>query len=95
LLKQGAKNSDLTCIIHTNILKVLKFWLEDPYIVGKPGLQNELQDSQGYTEKHCLKNKQTNKQNKKQKTNSYIAECAALTRFIHGDIEMGTAVPAP
>jgi hypothetical protein len=31
---------------------------------GQPGLQNDFQDSQGYTEKPCLekpKNKQTNK----------------------------------
>jgi hypothetical protein len=30
----------------------------------QPGLQSEFQDSQGYTEKHCLEkqNKQTNKQ---------------------------------
>jgi hypothetical protein len=31
-----------------------------------PGLQSEFQDSQGYTEKRCLK--QTNKQTNKQKT---------------------------
>jgi hypothetical protein len=31
---------------------------------GQPGLQSELQDSQGYTEKPCLK-KQTNKKKKK------------------------------
>jgi hypothetical protein len=30
--------------------------------VATPGLQSEFQDSQGYTEKPCLKNKQTNKQ---------------------------------
>jgi hypothetical protein len=29
---------------------------------GQPGLQSEFQDSQGYTEKPCLKRKQTNKQ---------------------------------
>jgi hypothetical protein len=34
---------------------------------GQPGLQSEFQDSQGDTEKPCLK-KQTNKQKKKQKT---------------------------
>jgi hypothetical protein len=41
------------------------------FCVGdQPVLQPEFQDSQGYTEKPCLKNKQTNKQNnnnKKQK----------------------------
>jgi hypothetical protein len=31
-------------------------------VQGQPGLQSELQDSQGYTEKPCLEtNKQTNK----------------------------------
>jgi hypothetical protein len=29
---------------------------------GKPSLQSEIQDSQGYTEKPCLKNKQTKNQ---------------------------------
>jgi hypothetical protein len=36
---------------------------------GQPGLQSEFQDSQGYTEKHCLRktkqNKTKTKQNKK------------------------------
>jgi hypothetical protein len=35
---------------------------------GQPGLQRELQDSQGYTEKPCL-SKQTNKQSNKQTKN--------------------------
>jgi hypothetical protein len=39
---------------------------------GQPGLQSEFQDSQGYTEKPCLKktkNKKTKQnKNKKQKT---------------------------
>jgi hypothetical protein len=34
----------------------------DFLVQGQPGLQSEFQDSQGYTEKSCLKNKQTNKQ---------------------------------
>jgi hypothetical protein len=29
---------------------------------NQPGLQSEFQDSQGYTEKPCLENKQTNKE---------------------------------
>jgi hypothetical protein len=33
----------------------------DFWVRGQPGLQSEFQDSQGYTEKPCLKNKQTNK----------------------------------
>jgi hypothetical protein len=35
----------------------------DLWVRGQPGLQSEFQDSQGYTEKPCLK-KQTNKQKK-------------------------------
>jgi hypothetical protein len=37
---------------------------------GQPGLHSEFQDSQGYTEKPCLKNKtkQNKKQNKQNKT---------------------------
>jgi hypothetical protein len=35
---------------------------------GQPGLQSEFQGSQGYTEKPCLENKQTNKQKQKKKT---------------------------
>jgi hypothetical protein len=37
----------------------------DFWVPGQPGLQSEFQDSQGYTEKPCLK-KQKTKQNKKQ-----------------------------
>jgi hypothetical protein len=36
---------------------------EDFWVQGQPGLQSEFQDSQGYTEKPCLKDK-TNKQTK-------------------------------
>ena len=35
----------------------------DLWVWGQAGLQSEFQDSQGYIEKPCLKNKQTNKQN--------------------------------
>jgi hypothetical protein len=35
----------------------------DFWVQGQPGLQSEVQDSQGYTEKPCLKNP-------KQKTNT-------------------------
>jgi hypothetical protein len=38
------------------------FWVR-----GQPGLQSEFQDSQGYTEKPCLK-KQNKKQNKTKQT---------------------------
>jgi hypothetical protein len=53
----------------------------DFWVRGQPGLQSEFQDSQGYTEKPCLKkkkkkkpnqNKQTNKQTKKQPTKKII-----------------------
>jgi hypothetical protein len=33
-------------------------------IPGQPGLQSELQDSQGYTEKPCLEKQNKTKQNK-------------------------------
>jgi hypothetical protein len=36
----------------------------DFWVRGQPGLQSELQDGQGYTEKPCLE-KQTNKQTNK------------------------------
>jgi hypothetical protein len=40
----------------------------DFWVQGQPGLQSEFQDSQGYAEKPCLKNKtKQNKQTKKKK----------------------------
>jgi hypothetical protein len=36
----------------------------DFWVRGQPGLQSEFRDSQGYTEKPCLKNKQTNKKSR-------------------------------
>jgi hypothetical protein len=41
----------------------------DPWVWGQPGLHSEFQDSQGYTEKPCLKNKQMNQQTKTQTNN--------------------------
>jgi hypothetical protein len=38
-------------------------------IRGQPGLQSEFQDSQGYTEKPCLKKTKQNKTKKQSKTN--------------------------
>jgi hypothetical protein len=35
----------------------------DFWVQGQPGLQSEFQDSQGYTEKTCLKNKKKRKRN--------------------------------
>jgi hypothetical protein len=41
---------------------------------GKPGLQSEFQDSQGYTEKPCLeKSKNKTKQNKTKKKLLYVS----------------------
>jgi hypothetical protein len=40
----------------------------DFLVQGQPGLQSKFQDIQGYTEKHCLKNKQTNRQTSKNQT---------------------------
>jgi hypothetical protein len=37
---------------------------------GQPGLQSEFQDSQGYTEKPCLRNKTNKQTNKKQNNNN-------------------------
>jgi hypothetical protein len=56
----------------------------DFWVWGQPGLQSEFQDSQGYTEKHCLEKpkpkqtKQTNKQTNKQKQN-YTGQGARVT----------------
>ena len=36
----------------------------DFWVYGQHGLQSEFQDSQDYTEKHCLKNSKTKNQNK-------------------------------
>ena len=42
-----------------------RFWVQ-----GQPGLQSEFQDSQGYTEKPCLKKTKQNKQTNKQTNNA-------------------------
>jgi hypothetical protein len=39
----------------------------DFWVQGQPGLQSEFQDSQGYTEKPCLKKKKKKKTNKNKK----------------------------
>jgi hypothetical protein len=51
----------------------------DFWVRGQPDLQSELQDSQGYTEKPCLK-----KQNKtkKQKTKSKKIQMKTITKFL-------------
>jgi hypothetical protein len=51
----------------------------DFWVCCQPGLQSEFQDSQGHTEKSCLENKQTNKQNHtktKHKTNQQTKKMA-------------------
>jgi hypothetical protein len=46
-------------------------------VQGQPGLQSEFQDSQNYTEKPCLKNKQTNIQK------SSMTEINTLLLLVH------------
>jgi hypothetical protein len=41
----------------------------DFWVQGQPDLQSEFQDSQGYTEKPCLKNKTKQNKTKQNKTN--------------------------
>jgi hypothetical protein len=56
----------------------------DFWVRGQPGLQREFQDSQGYTEKPCLKKPKTNKQTKKstkQKTKKFYIFCFELGRL--------------
>jgi hypothetical protein len=42
-------------------------WEAEAGVGGQPGLQSEFQDSQGYTEKPCLKKPKTNNKNKQTK----------------------------
>jgi hypothetical protein len=49
----------------------------DFYVRGQPGLQSEFQDSQGYTEKPCLKKPKQNK-NKQTKKNCRILLCVCI-----------------
>jgi hypothetical protein len=46
------------------------------FIQGQHGLQSEAKDSQGCTEKPCLKNKQTNKQTNKTKAKAKASKQA-------------------
>jgi hypothetical protein len=55
---------------HTPLIPAL--WRQrqvDFWVRGQPGLQNEVQDSQGYTEKPCLEKQNKTKQNKTKQTN--------------------------
>jgi hypothetical protein len=55
---------------HTPLIRALGRQRQADFCVrGQPGLQSEFQDSQGYTEKPCLK-KQTNKQTNQQTNNN-------------------------
>jgi hypothetical protein len=47
----------------TSFLLALKQKQEDLWVRGQPGLQSEVQDSQGYTEKPCLQSKQNKREN--------------------------------
>jgi hypothetical protein len=49
----------------------------DFWVWGQPGLQSEFQDSQGYTEKPCLKTKQ----NKTKPFNSILSGANHISRF--------------
>jgi hypothetical protein len=60
----------------------------DFWVRGQPGLQSEFQDSQGYTEKPCLKKQKTktNKQTKKQSqgTKTKLAICLSESLAFKG-----------
>jgi hypothetical protein len=47
----------------------------DFWVRGQPGLQSEVQDSQGYTEKPCLKKKKSKSNLKKKKDFIFIDVC--------------------
>jgi hypothetical protein len=51
----------------------------DFWVWGKPGLQSEFQDSQGYTEKPCLEKQQQQKQNKTKQKVTQIPKCKTWT----------------
>jgi hypothetical protein len=50
----------------------------DFWVRGQPGLQSEFQDSQGYTEKPCLRKK---KQKKTKEDNSFQIVSIQLTEY--------------
>jgi hypothetical protein len=51
----------------------------DFWVRGQPGLQSEFQDSQGYTEKPCLKTKTKNKNKQTKRTDTVQAAQRLLT----------------
>jgi hypothetical protein len=53
---------------HTSLIPALGRQRQaDFWVRGQPGLQSEFQDSQGYTEKRCLKKPKNQKKKKKKK----------------------------
>ena len=70
---------------HTPLIPALKRQRQADFCVrGQPGLQNESQDSQGYTEKPCLENKNNNnnKNKKKKKEKNWPRKQVHLFSFI-------------
>jgi hypothetical protein len=54
---------------HMTLILALERQMQvDFWVRGQPGLQSEIQDSQGYTEKPCLETPPPQKKNKKTKT---------------------------
>jgi hypothetical protein len=58
------------------------FWVQ-----GQPGLQSQFQDSQVYTEKHCLE-KQTNKKQSAPKGKITLSQNSYNKKFIKAKIMM-------
>jgi hypothetical protein len=56
----------------------------DFWVRGQPGLQSEFQDSQGYTEKPCLKKQNKTKQNKT-KQNSIFSGAREMAQQLRTD----------
>jgi hypothetical protein len=57
-------------------------------IQGQPGLQSEFQDSQGYTEKPCLKkNKKTKTNNNKRQTNKRMSASITISQAANQGFE--------
>jgi hypothetical protein len=52
-------------------------WQADFWVRGQPGLQSELQDSQGYTEKPCLEKPKKKKKKKKKKNSGKLKKNTA------------------
>ena len=59
----------------------------DFWVQGQPGLQSEFQDSQGYTEKLCLKKQKQNHKTKKQNKTKQKKQKTKKTKKIQTRIE--------